>query len=125
MPSPNRFIPITFTSSDSDWLIPVEGDEGQAFLPASIPAGLSCIAEGSIKVRIRERRNNEIPPLGSEFRQRTKLTIKATMPWLERDLPHFEISKKIEIQYPFRLQKFVQLPTVALGSRNMIEFEVS
>lgn len=124
MPTPSRPIPFTFAFSDSDWLVPVDGEEGQAYLRSSIPEGQSDTVQGSIKVLIRERRNGETPPIGEELREETKLSIKATMPWLNRDLPGFEICRAIDIQYPCRLQNFDQLATVALGSRNIVKFEV-
>ncbi|KAN0083855.1 hypothetical protein V8E54_002943 [Elaphomyces granulatus] len=124
MPSPARRIPVTFASSDSDWFVPVEDVEGRAYLPGSIPPGSSAIADGRIKVLIRECREIEMAPVGTMFFKQSEFTIKATMPWLDRELPLFEKSRKIDIQYPCQLQNFNQLATVAQGSRNIIKFEV-
>jgi hypothetical protein len=124
MPSPARRIPVTFASSDSDWFVPVEDEDGRAYLPGSIPPGSSAIADGHIKVLIRECREIETAPVGTKFFKQSEFTIKATMPWLDLELPLFETSRRIDIQYPCQLQNFNQLATVAQGSRSIIKFEV-
>ena len=125
MPSPTRPIAVTFDTSDSDWFVPVEGEQGRTFLPQSIPSGSSATAEGSIKILIRERRKIELPLTGEVFTQQAELKIKATMPWLNRDLPCFEVRRKINIQYPCQLQDLQTLATMGQGSRSIVKFDVS
>jgi len=123
MPSPARRIPLTAVASD--WFIPVQGEEGVAYLPPSIDEGSSITVEGSIKVLIRKRTEAEMPPNNSQFKQTDTLVINANMPWLNRIIPNFEFSRRVTIEYPCELKNFNNLATVALGSRNKIRFDVS
>lgn len=122
MPSPARDIPVTVVASD--WFVPVQSEEGTAYLPPSIKEGSSITIEGSIKVLIRERTDAEMPPNNTQFKRTDTLLINATMPWLNRIIPNFEFAKEVPIEYPCELRNFHNLSTVALGSRNKIKFEV-
>ncbi|KAI9686336.1 MAG: hypothetical protein M1822_003681 [Bathelium mastoideum] len=124
MPSPACLAPITL-AGESEWFIPVEGDEGIAHLPLSIPPGFSATSEGSIKVFIRERRDTEIQPVGEIFRQQAEVHIKARWPWIGKELPDFELTKTIDIRYPCSLRGLGNLETVAQGSHNVLKVEVS
>jgi hypothetical protein len=123
MPSPARHIPLTVV--ESDWFIPVQGQEGVAYLPPSINEGSMITAESSIKVLIRKRTESEIPPTNAQFKRTDTLVINANMPWLNRVIPNFEFSYPVTIEYPCELKNFNNLATVALGSRNKIKFDVS
>lgn len=120
MPSPTRPIPITVVPSD--WLIPVDGDEGHTFLPPSIPDGNTVTLDGSIKVLIRSHR--QPPVAGAVFHQSCSIAIRATMPWLDRALPYFEHTREFEIQYPCELRNINSLSSVAQGSISQLTFEV-
>jgi len=123
MPSPARRIPLTVVASD--WFIPIQGEEGIAYLPPSINEGSLITVEGSIKVLIRERTEPEMPPNNAQFKRNDTLIINARMPWLNRIIPKFEFSRNVTIEYPCELRNFNNLATVALGSRNKIKFDVS
>ncbi|KAI0965132.1 hypothetical protein F4678DRAFT_467800 [Xylaria arbuscula] len=121
MPSPVR--PIRLSMVESDWFRPVFGPEGCTFLP-SIGEGSSVTVDGPIKVRIREREEYEIPETGALFIRREAIHLNATMPWLEREISNFELSKAVEIRYPCELRNFQALNTVAQGSQSKLSFEV-
>ena len=123
MPSPARHIPLTVVASD--WFIPIQGQEGVAYLPPSINENTMITAEGSIKVLIRESTESEMPPTNAQFKRTDTLVINANMPWLNRIIPNFEFSRPVTIEYPCELRNFNNLATVALGSRNKIKFDVS
>jgi len=123
MPSPARRIPLTVVASD--WFIPIQGEEGVAYLPPSINEGSSITVEGSIKVLIRKRTESEMPPTNAQFKRTDTLVINANMPWLNRIIPKFKFSHPVTIEYPCELRNFNNLATVALGSRNKIKFDVS
>lgn len=123
MPSPARPIPLTVVASD--WFIPIQGEEGVAYLPPSINEGSLITLEGSIKVFIRKRTESETPPTNAQFKRTDTLVINANMPWLNRVIPKFEFSRPVTIEYPCELRNFNNLATVAQGSRNKIKFDVS
>ena len=70
------------------------------------------------------RQSREIQPVGTRFMKCEKLSIRATMPWLNRTLPYFEYTRNIDIQYPVEARHFHYLPTMALGSMSRFSFEV-
>lgn len=69
-------------------------------------------------------RRAEPPACGSVFFQQDVLSIIATMPWLDRSLPHFSFSKAVDIQYPCELRNIETLASLAQGSRSKIAWEV-
>ena len=118
MPSPTCRIPITVRRSL--WLEPTES---QALIPSSIGAGESVTLDDPIKVLIRA---SDVPPsLGSLFIEQDTLSLAAQMPWLNRELPHFEYRRTLSIQYPVELRGFNVLKTMAQGSTSRFAFEVS
>ena len=91
-------------------------------ISSSITPSITITLEGSIKVLIRPSAN--IPSSGSQFFRRERLSVRATMPWLNRILPHFEYSRVLDIQYPVELRHFDFLPSLAQGSTSHFTFEV-
>lgn len=120
MPSPTCPIPLSVVATD--WLVPLIGDAGHAFIPPSINVGLTATVEGSIKALI--RRKDCPPEPGQIFSREEVLSITATMPWLDRELPHFEFRRTVVIQYPIELRQFKHLTTLAQGSKNRFAWEV-
>ncbi len=121
MPSPKCPIPLSVASSTE--LVPVEGNEGTAFIPGFIEPGIAITLEGTIKILIPLPDEAQIP--GSRLHQTTEVAIQASMPWLNRQLPSFEFSKTINIEYPVELHNLTYLQTMALGSTNRFSYEVS
>ena len=91
-------------------------------ISSSITPGITVTLEGSMKVLIRP--SADLPLSGSQFFRRERLSIRATMPWLNRNLPHFEFSRVLDIQYPVELRHFDFLSSVAQGSTSQFSFEV-
>lgn len=120
MPSPKCRIPVSVVPSD--WFLPVSGEEGYTIISSSITPGITTTLEGSIKVLIRP--SADLPQSGSHFFRRERLSVRATMPWLNRNLPHFEYSRVLDIQYPVELRHFDVLPSLAQGSTSQFTFEV-
>lgn len=120
MPSPTCHIPLSVVATD--WLVPLPGDAGHAFIPPSINVGSTATVEGSIKVLI--RRKESPPEPGEIFSREEVLSIKATMPWLDRELPHFVFRRTFVLQYPVELRQFKYLTTLAQGSQSSFAWEV-
>lgn len=120
MPSPTCRIPLSVIATD--WLVPLTEDASYAFIPPSINVGLTATVEGSIKILI--RRKGSLPGPGEIFSREEVLSIKATMPWLDRELPHFEFRRTFVIQYPIELREFTYLATLAQGSTSSFAWEV-
>ena len=120
MPSPKRRIPISAIASE--WFLPVESEESYTLTPSSIVPGVAVVLEGCIKVLIRQ--SDDLQPSGKQFFRRERLSVQATMPWLNRTLPYFEYSRDIDIQYPVELRSFDFLSSMAQGSVNRFSFEV-
>jgi hypothetical protein len=120
MPSPLR--PVRLDVVPNDRLIPVTTIEGRTPVP-QIEAGQTVTLRGSIKVKIRD------PPQAtvgvSSFKETVSISLKATMPGLNRPLDHFEFQSAVEIQYPLELGSIDVLRSVAQGSQNKIEAKVS
>lgn len=120
MPSPKRRIPVTAVASE--WFLPILGEESYATIPSSVAPGVVVTLEGFIKVFI--RRSDDLEPSGKQFFRTERLSIQATMPWLNRNLPYFEYSHALDIKYPVELRSFHFLPSMAQGSVNRFSFEV-
>lgn len=121
MPSPTR--PIQLNAVESDWFKLVDGDDGRTLLP-SIKEGSSVTINSSIKVRIREREEYESLEVGAIFTRREAIQLRATMPWIERDIPKFDSNMAIDIRYPCELRNIQALATVAQASLSKLSFEV-
>jgi hypothetical protein len=120
MPSPNCRIPVSVVPSDR--FASLDGDQGHAFLPPSIPDGNTITLEGSIKVLIRP---NLLPPVtGAVFFQEEFISIQAVMPWLDRKLPYFEHTKTVQLQFPCELRNINCLSSIGQGSTTRMTWEV-
>jgi len=121
MPTPSCQIPCTF--EDVDMLIPTGGRGSHAHLPTSIPGGHSATSGGFAKALIRP------PAIDPRSRQRyvstLDISLRATMPWLDRRLDNFDIRRTITVQYPLKLQGTNGLETVAHGTMTRISWQVS
>ncbi|KAI9711435.1 MAG: hypothetical protein M1812_007180 [Candelaria pacifica] len=120
MPSPKCHIPISVIASK--WFLPVSGEESHTVIPNPIAPGVTVTLEGFIKLLI--SRSDDLQPSGRQLLIRDRLSVRATMPWLNRDLPYFEWSHEVEIQYPATLQLFDVLPSLAQGSISQFNFDV-
>lgn len=126
MPSPTCRIPVTL-NGDTEWFAVVPPEQGgQAFLPTSIPSGESASMEGGIKVRIKERldRATTSTALRSPFSATDRLSIRADMPWLDRRMPSFDLTKEVTISYPCCFGGFRHLSTISQGVASMVQYEV-
>ncbi|KAL9618831.1 MAG: hypothetical protein Q9160_006490 [Pyrenula sp. 1 TL-2023] len=126
MPSSTCRIPVTFVGS-SEWFEPVAAHEGGVdFLPTSIPSGQSASTEGSVKVRLKEGPygKRKLPAVGILFSAKASVGIRADMPWLERRMPYFDLTKDINIGYPCSLGNVQYLSTVAQGATSTVHFEM-
>lgn len=122
MPSPTCQIPVTLADHSENLEEVSSTDGGVAYLPTSIPPAGEALMEGSIKVRIKP---NTMPlPLGTRFREKAWLKIRADMPWLQRRLPSFELLKEVNIAYPCGFGDFDNLSTVSQGAMSMIRYQV-
>lgn len=119
MPSPTRETRIEIDASE--YLQPVPGRDGIACVP-SIPAGQIVTIPGSIKVLILEpdRFNHGC----QSYNMSVDISLKATMPGLNRCLDHFECQKSVHIQYPLELQAIEYLQSVAQGSENKMSMQI-
>ena len=120
MPSPTCPIPISVVASD--WFVPVTNNDGYAFIPSSIETGTTVTLEGSLKALIRKNESHRLS--GTLFSEKDVLSIKATMPWLNRELPNFDFHRSVNIQYPIELRNFHHLASLAQGSRSNLTWEV-
>ena len=122
MPSPTRRACLTVIQSE--WIIPVEGAEGMAFLPESIPDGQSVTLDGSIKARILPNPDNNMPKIGQKFSAQAVIKMRAVMPWLDFELPKFDLEQKINLEYPCELRDFQSLATAAVASTTRLQWKV-
>lgn len=126
MPSPTCRIPVTIME-DSEWFERLPGAQGGVtYLPTNIPAGESASTEGSIKVRIKYRDKAGVgpPAYGHRFTAKDTIRLRADMPWLDRQMPHFEFCKEIQIGYPCGLSDFEYLDTIGQGATSKINYKV-
>jgi hypothetical protein len=123
MPTPARPIPIRVV--ESDWFKEVDGEEGLAYLPASVQGGSSVTLDGSIKVRIRNMELGDMPPSGKQFLVTQEMVyIYATMPWIDRQIPNFNGGRPVDIQFPCEFRNFSYLSAIPQGGVSPISFEV-
>ncbi|KAL9045598.1 MAG: hypothetical protein Q9214_001384 [Letrouitia sp. 1 TL-2023] len=120
MPSPMCRIPIYVTPSK--FLLPTIGSDSCALIPSSIAPGTEVTLADSIKVLIRQSENP--PSMGTQYFKQDQVLVKAIMPWLNRDLPFFEFSRSVDIQYPIELRNLDFLPAMAPGSTSRSTYEV-
>lgn len=121
MPSPSCQIPSTIIPSDI--LLPAANDDGRAYLPTSIPAGHSATSEDSARVLLATRTissRSRAPYIATE-----DVALRATMPWLDRQLTNFDLRKSITIQYPLDLREAKGLASVAPSTKTEISWQVS
>jgi hypothetical protein len=120
MPSPTCPIPLTFIGSE--WIEPLEGEEGRLYLKKSIPIGESITLDGVAKAKI--RRLDRPFKSNKALLEKHTISLKATMPWLNRELPLLTFNRSIDIQYPLELVEFRILPTLTPASKNKLTVKV-
>jgi len=121
MPSPNCRIPCTF--EEADMLIPVDNEEGQAYLPTSVPAGHSATSEDSAKILIS---TPDIDPRSHQpYTVTENIALRATVPWLDSQLSNFDVKKSVTIQYPLEVRNGKGLESVANGTTTEVSWQVS
>jgi hypothetical protein len=120
MPSPTCPIPLTVVGSE--WIEPLEVEEGRMYLSRSIPIGESVTLDGVIRAKI--CRIDRPPKDGKGLLVKHAISLRATMPWLNRELPLFSFKKTIDIQYPLEISGFKILPTLAPSSKNKLTVKV-
>ena len=121
MPSPNR--PIQLTVVGSEWIESLESDEARLYISKPIPTGESVTLEGSIKAKIRSL--DRPAKRGKALLETHTISLRAVMPWLNRELPLFSFKKTIDIQYPLEISGFNILSNLAPGSKNKLTIKVS
>lgn len=98
-------------------------DEAQLFIPSSIPADTTVTLEGSLRARIRTPR--EAGVIGTRYvKEGVKIKISATVPWLDRLLPDFDLERSFDVQYPCAISNTDVLASVAPGSCSNLTWEV-
>ncbi|KAL9612033.1 MAG: hypothetical protein Q9167_003359 [Letrouitia subvulpina] len=120
MPSPMCRIPIYV--NPSKFILPTTGSDNCALIPSSIAPGTEVTLADSIKVLIRQSENP--PAIGTQYFKQDQVSVKASMPWLNRDLPFFEFSRSVDIQYPIELRNLDFLSAMAPGSTSRSTYEV-
>jgi hypothetical protein len=121
MPSPGCQIPSTIIPSDI--LLPLANNDGRAFLPTSIPAGHSATSEDFAQVLLATPTIN--PRSRESYTATADVGLRATMPWLDRELTNFEVRKNIIIQYPLDLREAKGLASVTHGMMTEISWQVN
>lgn len=120
MPSPTRGITIYVAASE--YFAPVAGQDGKAVTHGSIEPGITVTLNSFFRILIREIK--EPIPMGARLKKRANIAIMAKMPWLNRNIPHFDYTRNIDIQYPVEVRQFDYLPTMALRSVSRFSLEV-
>ena len=121
MPSPSCRIPCRIISSDV--LLPLANDDGLAYLPTSIPAVHSTTSEESARALLATPTIN--PRSRAPYFATQDVALRAIMPWLDRELDNFGISKSITIQYPLDLREAKGLVSVAHRTTTEVSWQVS
>ena len=119
MPSPKCPIPITILPSAA--VIPLTGEPSQTFIPSSIQPNRIATVNGSIKAKLRIPQMRASP---EPYVFHCNISLTATMPYLNRQLDDFDVSKRITIQYPIDLREFQALPNVAQGSKTDFSWSI-
>ena len=120
MPSPSCRIPCRIIPSDV--LLPLANEEGRAHLPSSIPAGHSATSEESARVLLAAPTIN--PRSRAPYIATQDVSLRAIMPWLDRELNNFGVSKGVIIQYPLHLREAKGLASVAHGTTTEVSWQV-
>jgi hypothetical protein len=121
MPSPG--CPISITVLPSKWIEPLEDEEGGIFLSQSIPIGESVTLDGEFKAWIKTPETSV--KVGTPFREEEAVRLKATMPWIDQKLDHFDFQKSILIEYPLELAELNVLKSLVPSSKNKFAVGVS
>ena len=119
MPSPKCPIPIAILPSAA--IIPLAEEQNQTFIPSSIQPNRIATVDGFIKARLRIPQVRASP---EPYVSHCDISLTATMPYLNRRLDDFDVSKRITIQYPVDLREFYMLPNVAQGSRTDFSWNI-
>lgn len=120
MPSPSCQIPTAVVPSDI--LLALPNNDGQAYLPTSIPAGQSVTSEGFALVLLATPTID--PRSRAPYTATEDVSIQATVPWLDRQLKNFEVRKTICVQYPVELRECQGLASLAQGMKTEISWQV-
>ncbi|KAK5123601.1 hypothetical protein LTR85_002639 [Meristemomyces frigidus] len=98
----------------------------QLFVPPSIAPDTTITMEGSLRARISS------PPAGSTtesgkryLKSQIRISITATVPWLNRTLPDFDMDRTFDIQYPCAFAGTDVLASVSPGTSSNITWEVT
>jgi hypothetical protein len=78
--------------------------------------------DGAIKAKI--RRIDRPPKNGKALLEKHAISLRATMPWLNRELPLFSFKQTIDIQHPLELSGFNILSTLVPASKNRLTVKV-
>ena len=119
MPSPKCSIPIRILPSAA--IIPLIPEESQTFIPISILPNRIATVDGFIKAKLRIPRVRTGP---EPYIYYCDISLSVTMPYLNRRLDGFGVSKHIPVQHPVSLRDFHVLPNVARGSRIDVSWNI-
>ena len=106
----------------SAWLTPVPGKD-TVYLPFDIPPGSTKRIAHEIWAKIK---SPSTQPDSTAFKEVSTIKLQATVPNLDRNLPHFEFAQNISIQYPvkFVTDEFKWMDTISQGSSASLQWVV-
>jgi hypothetical protein len=115
-------IPVTIQTTE--WIKFCDTrEESTIYLPTNIPAGHKTTLAGRIKAFIKSR--DPSPEFETRFCTTDTVSLTATMPGLDMELPGFASEKKtIQISYPLELELENNLRTVSQGSSSLFSWKV-
>ncbi|CAK1365084.1 unnamed protein product [Cercospora beticola] len=119
MPSPVQGIELLIKPSEHVLL----DDKGKLFLPSSIAPSTVATVEGYISAKIRQA--EEIVADTAYMERGAKISLAAVLPWLNVELPEFELERTFDIQFPCALSNFRVLPSLSPGSSSTISWEIT
>lgn len=93
------------------------------FVPSSIAPQSIVTLEGYICARIAQPETIQV---GTRYTKRgLKISLTAVVPWLNWELPNFDLEKSFDVQFPCSLSAVNLLASVSPGSSSTIEWQVS
>lgn len=101
----------------------VVDDTAQLFVSPSIQANRTLTMEGFLRARIASP-GETAPSATPHLQKDVKISITATLPWLDRVLPLFDVERTFDIQYPCAFSNTDALASVAPGSSSNVMWEV-
>ena len=113
---------IPLRMQPTSWLTPVSGKD-VIFLPFDIPPGGTKTTTHEIWAKIKSPRAQ---PDSTAFKEVSTIKLEATIPDLDRHVPHFEYSQNITIQYPVKLvsDEFKWMDTIPQGFSTSLQWVV-